>query len=389
MYIKRSIENVLIKMAKEYPVVTINGPRQSGKTTLVKTLFADKPYINLELPDIRERVTNDPRGFLNAYKATGAIIDEIQRLPALLSYIQVDVDENNIPGKFILTGSNQGELHQAISQSLAGRTAILTLLPLSMGELKAQNIQYNVNEYLLQGFFPRIYSDKQTPLFLYRNYTQTYLEKDVRQIINIQNIDKFQRFLKLCAGRVGCVINKDSLANELGITAITVTNWLSILQASYIIFLLPPYFENFNKRVSKTPKLYFTDVGLVTYLLGIEDLSQLDRDPLRGFLFENLVIAELLKNRLNQGLGAELYYYRDNNQNEVDIIFKKGNILVPIEVKLSRTFNSNFLKGLSFYQNLVGERSEKQFLVYTGDDEYYIKSAQIINFKNVEKIIYQ
>lgn len=388
MYIKRNIENILLKMAKEYPVVTINGPRQSGKTTLAKLLFPQKPYINLELPDVRERISSDPRGFLHDFSESGAIIDEIQRLPLLLSYIQVDVDEDNTHGKFILTGSNQGELHQVISQSLAGRTAILTLLPLSMNELDAYNLKYNVNEYLLQGFYPRIYSDKQTPLFLYRNYTQTYLEKDVRQIINIQSIDKFQRFIKLCAGRIGCQVNKDSLANELGITTVTVTNWISILQASYIIYLLPPYFENFNKRVAKTPKLYFTDVGLATYLLGIEDFSQLDRDPLRGFLFENLVITELLKTRLNKGLDPELYYYRDNNQNEVDIIFRKGDSLIPIEVKLSQTYSSSFLKGLNFYQNLVGERSKQKFLVYSGEEEYSIKDVEVVNVKNVSKIIY-
>lgn len=387
MYIKRSIEKILIKLAREYPVITINGPRQSGKTTLAKALFVDKPYVNLELPDVRERIANDPRGFLASFKETGAIIDEIQRLPSLLSYIQVEVDTNNHAGRFILTGSNQGELHETVSQSLAGRTAIVTLLPLSILELKQQDTRYNVNEYLLHGFFPRIYSDGQTPFLLYRNYMQTYLEKDVRQLVNIHNIDGFQRFVKLCAGRIGCVINKEALANELGITAVTITSWLSILQASYIIFLLPPYFESFNKRVIKAPKLYFTDVGLATYLLGIENITQLDRDPIRGFLFENLIITELLKARLNQSLDPELYYYRDSHQNEVDVIFRAGNKLIPIEIKLSQTFNSRFLRGLDFYQKLVPERAIEQFLVYTGEDEYNINNTKILNFRNTQDIV--
>lgn len=233
-----------------------------------------------------------------------------------------------------------------------------------------------------------IYSQQQTPLYLYRNYTQTYLEKDVRQIINIHNIDRFQRFIKLCAGRIGCTLNKESLANELGITVVTITNWLSILQSSYIIFLLPPYFENFNKRISKSSKLYFTDVGLATYLLGIENITQLDRDPLCGFLFENLIITELLKARLNQGLEPGLYYYRDNHQNEVDVIYKMHNNLIPIEIKLSQTFNSSFLRGLDFYQKLVAPRSPQQFLVYTGKEEFNIKNTKVLNYKNSASIIY-
>jgi predicted AAA+ superfamily ATPase len=386
MYIKRNIEPILLQLSKEYPVITVNGPRQSGKTTLVKSIFADKPYVNLELPDIRQRIADDPRGFLQSYETTGIIIDEVQRLPELLSYIQVYVDENEGYGRFILTGSNQGELHHAVSQSLAGRVAILTLLPFSIDELK-EYVALTSDDYILHGFFPRVYAHHQTPLFLYRNYTQTYLEKDVRQIINIQHIDKFQRFLKVCAGRIGCMINKEALANEIGITVVTVTNWLSILQSSYIIFLLPPYFENFNKRITKTPKLYFTDVGLAAYLLGIHDITQLDRDPLRGFLFENLIIAELLKSRLNTGAEPELYYYRDNHQNEVDVVLRLNDRLVAIEIKSSATYNNSFARGLNYYAKIAKEKLYKQYLIYNGEDEFIVNNIHVNNFRSVKKLL--
>lgn len=381
MIFKREIENEVKSAANDYPVVTIIGPRQSGKTTLVRKAFPKKAYVNLEAPDIREFAAADPRGFLNQFN-DGVILDEIQRIPQLLSYIQVIVDEHKEHGKFILTGSHQLVLHQAISQSLAGRTAILTLLPMTINELLQAGFNFSLETYLLKGGFPRIYADNLEPVKAYRNYFQTYVERDVRQIINIKDMQMFQRFIKLCAGRVGTVLNKDSLSNDLGVSAHTISQWLSILEASFIIFLLPPYFENFGKRVIKSAKLYFTDVGLATYLLGIENLTQLARDPLRGFLAENLVILELMKTRLNRGLDPQLYYYRDNHQNEVDIIFKTSQYLIPIEIKASQTFNQSFLKNLTFYQKLVGERMQNGYLIYAGEYEQQIGNINILNYKN-------
>ena len=273
MIFDREISHEILNAAKTYPVVTLTGPRQSGKTTLVKRLFPEKAYVNLEAPDIREFAISDARGFLNQFPH-GGIFDEIQRVPQLLSYIQVIVDENKEYGKFILTGSHQLALHQAISQSLAGRTAILNLFPATISELRAIGINYSADEYLFNGFFPRIYADTLEPGKAYRNYYQTYIERDVRQIINIQDLSLFQKFIKLCAGRIGSILNKESLGNEVGVSQQTITQWLSILEASFIIFLLPPYFENFGKRVIKSSKLYFTDVGLASYILGIEQINQ-------------------------------------------------------------------------------------------------------------------
>lgn len=314
-------------------------------------------------------------------------MDEIQQVPKLLSYIQVIVDQDKKCGQYILTGSHQLMLHDAISQSLAGRTALLTLFPMTVSELLNADVKLELDEYLLNGFFPRVWADKLNPTKAYRNYFQTYIERDVRQISNIKDISQFQRFVKLCAGRIGQVLNKEGIGNELGISGNTINQWLSILEASFIIFLLPPYFENFGKRMIKSPKLYFTDPGLACYLLGIENVSQVSRDPLRGFLAENLVILELIKARLNIGLDPQLYYYRDNHQNEVDAIYKVANNLIPIEIKASVTFNSGFLRGLNFYQNLADNRVNKKYLVYAGEYEQQINNIHVINFRNTHKII--
>ena len=383
---KRYITQELIDLSKAYPVVTITGPRQSGKTTLVKEVFPHLPYFNLEAPDIREYAEKDPRGFLNQSRH-GMIIDEIQQVPNLFSYIQVLVDEHDIKGEFILTGSHQLGLHQGISQSLAGRVALLSLLPMSLSELSDAGFKDSLDDFMIKGGYPRIFKDGLNPLKTYRNYHQTYLEKDLRQLINIKDLSQFQRFIKLCAGRIGQLLNLSSLANDLGVSATTIEHWISLLEASYLVILLQPYFENFGKRSIKSPKLYFTDVGLACYLLGIETPEQLSRDPLRGALFENLVFLELYKARSNQGLDPHLYFYRDHKGFEIDFIFQQGRRLTPIEVKSSQTFNLNFSKNILTFQTLAKEKFDRGYVIYTGDREFSMEDVAVVNYQNVSKII--
>lgn len=382
----RLLKDKLLKLAGDFPVVTIIGPRQSGKTTLVKESFPNKPYVNFEDPEVRLFAQEDPRQLFKRYPE-GAIFDEIQRVPELLSYIQVIVDEKQMKGMFILTGSHQLLLHQNITQSLAGRTVLLTLLPMSIEELKLSSIELDVDSYLLNGFYPRIYKDSLEPTITYRSYIQTYVERDVRALIAIKDLAQFQRFLKLCAGRIGQILNMESLGNDLGLSGATIREWLSILEASFVIMRLQPYFENFGKRVIKSPKLYFVDVGMAAYLLGIESIHQMERDPLRGHLFENLVVMELVKSRYNMAKDPNLYYFRDSHQNEIDIIYKQADQLIPIEVKSSSTFNRSFLQGLDYFKKLTGDRCPKGYVVYTGEQEQPIKNWSMLNYKNTSNII--
>lgn len=384
--IPRAIEPELKALALQYPVITVTGPRQSGKTTLVQQAFPYLPYRNLETPDTRMLAETDPRSFLEEL-SEGGILDEIQRAPQLLSYIQVITDAKQKPGMFILTGSHQLSLHEAVSQSLAGRVAILKLLPLSTHELQNAGFELSIDEYLLKGFMPRIFKDSLNPTKAYRNYFETYIERDVRQLINIKDLSLFQRFMKLCAGRVGQIVNHSNFSNELGVSGHTIKNWFSILEASFVIIQLQPYFENFGKRMIKSPKLYFTEVGLATYLLGVENITQISHDRLRGELFENLVLLELLKARLNKGLDPQLYFYRDSQQNEVDIVFKSAHSLIPIEVKISKTFVPEFLKGLKYFMNLALNRSPSGFLLYSGTVEQKLGDIQLLNFKNAADIL--
>lgn len=377
---KRALQTELEQLAHDYPVVTIMGPRQSGKTTLVRHTFPNRPYANLEAPDVQEMAEADPRGFLANYP-DGAILDEIQRVPRLLSYIQLIVDERPLKGMFIITGSHQLELHQAITQSLAGRTALLQLLPMTLDELGAAGIELTLDDALLSGGYPRIFKDNLDPTKAYRNYFQTYIERDLRQLVHVKNLSQFQRFVRLCAGRIGQILNHTSLANDVGISSHTIKEWISILEASFILIRLQPYFENFGKRMIKSPKLYFTDVGLATYLLGIETTAQLSRDPLRGNLVENLVVLELFKARLNRGLDPQLYYFRDVHGHEVDLIFQAGNQLIPIEVKASQTFHKEFLKNLDYFQELAGDRCKKGYLIYAGSHEQQVGNFQVLNYK--------
>lgn len=373
-------------MAGLYPVVTLLGPRQSGKTTLIKQSFPNKPYVSLENPDNRAFAERDPRAFLESY-SSGVILDEIQRLPELLSYIQSIVDEHNIKGMYILTGSHQLALHQAITQSLAGRTAILKLLPFTIAELLQATKPQSPDYYLYYGMYPRIYHDNINPTKFYRDYIQTYIERDVRHLINIKDLSLFQKFLKLCAGRVGQIFNASNMSNEVGVSVHTIQNWLSILEASFVIVRVQPYFENLGKRIIKSPKLYFTDVGLAGYLLDIHNETQVTRDPLRGALFENLIILDIIKNVLNKGIESSCYFYRDSNQNEVDLLFKTGNDLIPIEIKSSKTFHLDFLKGLYYFKQIAKSRVPFGFLIYSGEKEQTIDSFQIKNFIRIFDIV--
>ena len=386
MLFSRTAANVLQKSAKEYPVVTIVGPRQVGKTTLSRAIFPHLPYANLEDPDVLAFANYDPRGFLDQFPE-GGILDEIQNAPKLLSFIQVIVDEKNKNGLFILTGSQQLELGEAVSQSLAGRTALITLLPLSIQELAAEKIDLDIDDLLLRGFLPRIYTQNLEPSIIYRNYVKTYLERDVRKISKVHDLSLFQKFLRLCAARVGSILNQENLGNEVGVSATTINHWFSILEASYIVFRIQPYFENLGKRVIKSPKIYFFDVGLVSYLLDIETTTQMSRDPLRGNLFENLVLLELIKSRLNQGLEHNLYFFRDSHGNEVDFIYKKAHNLVPIEIKSAKSFDKSFIKKLIYFRELAKDRVQNGYLVYSGELSYQVDGFDLINYKNVSNII--
>lgn len=346
--IDRTIEPVLITLAGQYPVVTITGPRQSGKTTLCRKVFPDKPYANLEAPDVRQFALDDPRGFLAQYP-DGAVLDEIQRAPDLASYIQPLVDENQREGQFILTGSQQFEVTSTINQSLAGRTALVRLLPFSIAEIQSTFSLPDNDHLLYRGFYPRIWDKDLDPTQALGDYFQTYIERDLRQLVTIKDLNLFHRFIQLCAGRIGQLLNLSSLANDAGISHTTVGHWLSLLEASYIIFRLPPYFRNISKRLVKSPKLYFFDVGLATFLLGIQNPQQLSRDPLRGHLFENMVVAEALKYRYHQGHQSNLFFYRDSKGNEVDLLVANGSDLFPIEIKAGMTVNRDYFKGLRHF----------------------------------------
>ncbi len=335
---------------RSFPVVTITGPRQSGKTTLVKQTYPDMDYVSLEELDTREHAEIDPRNFLSQF-SNSVIIDEIQKVPSLLSYIQTLVDSEQKNGRFLLTGSNQFEYMSNISQSLAGRTGILKLLPFSYSEIY-EDSYIPQNEVLYKGFYPRIFDQNIRPELFLSSYLETYVERDVRSITKVHDLMQFHRFLQLCAGRTGQILSFSNIGNDLGIDHKTVKEWISIALASYIVFLLPPYYNNYNKRIRKSPKLYFIDVGLATHLLGIQNSEQLRTHPLKGELFETFVVIEFLKKRYNQGKRSNLYYFRDNTGNEIDLIYETGLGPIPIEIKSAQTVNSDFFKGLNYFRKL-------------------------------------
>jgi predicted AAA+ superfamily ATPase len=382
--IKREIEKELIGLAREYPVVTLTGPRQAGKTTLVRMAFPDYSYCNLEHPEIREIARSDPKALFNIYR-TPVILDEIQRVPQLLSYIQVMVDIKPKKGSFIITGSNQLSLDEAVSQSLAGRTALLKLLPLSINELINTGISYGRDKLITTGFLPGVHSNKLNPYKAYRNYFQTYVERDLRQLIRIKELIHFENFMRLLAGRAAQEMNLHSISNDLGVSSTTLAQWLSILEASFVVMRIYPYYENFGKRIIKSPKLLFTETGLVSYLLGIDSENQVLSHPLLGQLFENMVIMDAIKTGFNKGKDHNIFFYRDNNQNEVDIIFKSRRGLIPVEIKSAMTFNDDLLKGIRFFQRIV-PAAKKGYLIYSGDLSFRKEDIEIINFMNAYQI---
>ena len=370
MYIVRNIEKQVRELAKQYPFVAVTGPRQSGKTTLVKTVFKDYDYVSLEELDNREFATRDPRGFIATYPKK-VIIDEVQRVPNLLSYLQVHADTVGAEGMYILTGSQNFSLIQAIDQSLAGRVALMTLLPLSHDEIVRGGLcSKTVDEEMFRGCFPRIYNKGISPTTFYSNYTKTYVERDIRTLKNITDLSTFVRFLKLCAGRIGQLLNMSSLANDCGVSVPTVKAWISALEASYVIMLLKPDYNNFSKRLVKTPKLYFCDTGLACSLLEITSAKQLATHYLRGGLFENLVIVDYLKNALNEGRTPEMSFWRDNNGNEVDLLIRENGIQQAVEIKSGQTYNSDFFKGLKYWSQLSGATIESTTVIYAGDNSF-------------------
>lgn len=366
--IQRTIEPVLIKLAGQYPVVTITGPRQSGKTTLCRKVFPEYGYVNLEAPDIRSFAIDDPRGFLASHP-DGVILDEIQRAPQLLSYIQAIIDNKSQAGQFILTGSQQFEVMNTISQSLAGRTALLKLLPFSLTELRTVYEPGSIDNLILSGCYPRIHDQQLNPTQAMGDYFETYVERDLRQLSAVKDLSQFERFVRLCAGRTGQLLNLQSLGNDAGISHACARSWLTLLEASYIVFLLQPWYANVSKRLIKSPKLYFYDVGLASYLLGLENETQVSRDPLRGNVFENMVVIEALKFRYNRGKRNNLFFYRDSNGNEVDLLAQQGRDLSAIEIKAGATINPDYFKGLRQFRKTVGEEwNVAAGVVYGGED---------------------
>ena len=367
--IKRSVEKPLLSLARQYPVVTVTGPRQSGKTSLCKKLFPSWLYCSLEDLDVRDYANHDPKGFLR--QADKMLIDEIQRAPALTSYIQGIVDQTRRAGQFILTGSHQFELTNVVSQSLAGRAALIKLLPFSLKELKTKHLKPKTPWARLayRGFYPRIIDKKLNPTQALSFYTNTYLQRDLRDLKEIKSLRRFEIFLKLCARNTGQILNKNRLANDIGVGSKTIDAWVSVLQASYIIFLLQPHFRNFRKRVVKSPKLYFYDVGLSSYLLGIKKESHVLTHPLKGFLFENLVIADRMKQAFNKAQDPSFYYFRDNSGNEVDLLEETGADIISYEIKAGQSLSREMFKGLDFYKNLNPE-NKKSLLIYAGNERH-------------------
>jgi predicted AAA+ superfamily ATPase len=381
--IKRTAYNTILRLAKGFPVIAITGPRQSGKTTLARSTFPEKPYLTLEDPDTRMLAESDPRGLLAGYP-DGLILDEAQLSPQIFSYLQSFVDDHLVPGKYVLTGSQQFGLMSGITQSLAGRVGMIQLLPFAMDELKAADKMPNdINRLMLYGMYPPLYDRDLAPADWFPAYVNTYIERDVRQLINIRDLSAFQRFIRMCAARTGQLLNLSSLASDCGITHNTAAAWISVLEASYIIFLLRPHFSNFNKRMVKTPKLYFIDTGLAAWLLGIREQEQLTFHAQRGALFENLVVTEFLKGRFNKGQQADIYFWRDSKGLDVDLLLDDGSSLTPVEIKSGQTVVPDFMTSVKKWCELSGLPNRPVWLVYGGTKEYTNGNISIVPWREL------
>jgi uncharacterized protein len=383
--IDREIEEELRTLQNEFPIIAILGPRQSGKTTLSKKVFSTYEYISLEDIDHREFAQNDPRGFLSRYKSN-VIFDEIQRVPELMSYLQTHADAQKRNGKIVITGSHNFLLMEQISQSLAGRVGITKLLPFTVDEIREKS--KSLNEVLFSGMFPRIYDQHIRPETFYKNYISSYIEKDVRQIKKITNLDNFMKFMRIIAGRTGQELNLSVISEECGISHNTVKEWISILEASFIIYKMRPYHKNYNKRIVKNPKIYFTDTGLVCNLLGIRKTDEIDYHFLRGNIFETFVVNEFIKYNFNYGEKLQLYYWRDNHQKEMDLIVDFGKEHYGIEIKSSKTVQEKYFDSLKYWTKLSGDKSSSLFLVYGGNDNTIRNKMNVVSWKSIkEKII--
>lgn len=376
---KRNLQQVLIELNKHWSVISVTGPRQSGKTTLCKMAFPDYEYVNLERASTRALMEQDIEGFLLQYP-NGLIIDEAQNLPELFPAIQVLVDENKSL-RYILSGSSDFLLMQNISQSLAGRVAVTRLLPLSLNEL-GEDADVDTDTLMWKGFYPAIWGDKKEVWTVHDSYVATYIERDVRQILNVKDMSLFRRFITVLASRVGNEFNASSVSSELGIDYKTVQSWTSILETSYTAFLLQPFHRNIGKRLTKTPKVYFYDVGLVCHLLGIENAQQLHNHPLRGAIFENMVVCEMLKNRYNQGLDNNIFFYRDKSR-EVDVLQAEGGKLRAYEIKSAERFNSEFTKSLTYLQTLLGDDITSSAVIYSGQEELKRPLLGLLNYRHI------
>ena len=381
---KRESEKIIKSLSRVYPIVAVTGPRQSGKTTLTKSIFKKKHYVSLEDLDQRSFAREDPRGFLTQAKE-GLLIDEIQNVPELFSYMQGIVDKNRKTGHFIITGSQQFGLLSGITQSLAGRVALIELLPFSLSEIHQIQKKLSLNKILYKGLYPPIYDRNFKPYTWYEYYVKTYIERDVRKLIHVQNLSLFQKFIGLCAARAGQLINYSNLSNATGVDTRTIQSWLSVLEASYITFLLKPHHKNFSKRLVKTPKLYFYDTGLLCYLLKLRE-EDLLLSPYRGAVFESLVISECLKYNKNYQMGMDFYFWRDNKGVEIDLLFQKQQKTFPVEIKFGQTIHSGFFENLKKYQEYSMLDSLRSFLIYGGKEDQKRSTSRVISWRNISKL---
>lgn len=382
LYLNRTMEGILREAAKYFSVISVTGPRQSGKSTLLKYLFPNVPKYSLKDVNVREFAEHDPVAFLHQHPG-GMFIDEVQKVPQLLEYIQGIVDDNP-DCQFLLTGSSNFELLHSLSESLPGRAGVYELLPMTYHETESTMGEMSLNEFLYSGLYPAICAKKNKARLFYPSYVKTYLERDVRDLLKIKDQMQFMKFMKLCAARVGSVFNASEIAGQLGVDGKTVTSWLSVLQASYLVTLLPPYYENISKRLVKSPKLYFNDPGLACFLLDIESPRQLERDKMRGAIFENYVVMEVIKHRYNRGLLDGIYFYRDSNQNEVDILLKEEGEITAIEVKSSMTYHSSFEDSISKLAEWIKTPISNKLIVYTGDFENTTANIKVLNYRHLQ-----